>query len=132
MPRSVAIDFIGDARQGQHERHLDEDHRDVIHHRDLADLGHHREDRREHEDGQHEHEEHEAGAAARMKGGARARVIERQVQPVLVRVDDLVLSPVVLKYPPNLGYQRDAADIGHKNAELEDAVEQVKDKAVDV
>ncbi len=48
----------------------------------------------------------------------------------LVRMDDLVLGPVVLEDPAQVGYERDAQDVDEKHDYADDALHQVEHEGV--
>ena len=66
-----------------------------------------------------DHQDQEAGAAARVEAGVLAHILHREGVACLVAGNGLVLGPVVLEHPVDLLHFGDAHHIGQEDAHLE-------------
>ena len=72
---------------------------------------------REQEHGEDHHQQQEARAAARMKGRETLARTRHPASARLVGVDHLVLRPVVLEHPPQVGDAVDGHDVADEDGD---------------
>ena len=115
MASYVAVDLIGDAHQHRQQEQLaDHLQQDAVH----LDDG-------EEQDGQHQHHKEEAGTTPGVVPGHVPDVLHRQLQPLLVAEDGLMLRPVVGEHPPDVLLLGAQDEVGQKDGDAQHAFQQV-------
>ena len=80
----------------------------------------------EQEDADQDHHHQKGGAAARVEAALHAGIFDGELEALFVGVDRLVFCAVVHVDALDVLHQADAADVGHQDRDLEQAVHQVK------
>jgi hypothetical protein len=107
--------LVGDAGNHRQQREM---HRN-------PNVGRRSSQKREHEDAQNQHQQHEAGAAARVQARLAARRLHRHDALLLQCVNRLVFRTVILEHAPNVGHQPNQPYIEQENRDSQPAVDHV-------
>ena len=83
----------------------------------------------EQQDAHDDEHDQELGAAARMRGGVLADVLDGQRLLVLERVDGHVLRAVVLEHAPDLRRPADDQQVAHEDDDPDERLDEVLDEA---
>ena len=113
MPAGILDALIGERHDdGQAENFKSDAHPDIV----PGDQG-------GHQDGEQQHDDQKAGAAARVEAGVFAHVLHRQLLAVLVAEDGLVLGAVVHKDAADVAHLGDGGKVADQDNHLDDTLQ---------